>query len=171
MTFSEKLNEYIDLLGISYSRLAKASGLSTSTISHYVRGEREPAGKSEQMEKIIGGILAAAKEKDILLSENALRAELLDTVNDGLNIEYDAYLFNLNLLLFQRKFITEGTGDMFYLFFFIKPIPTPVIINVENNGICRTLFNRNFMETVGAVIIKNICTNTVNLLTAIITFI
>lgn len=99
MTFSEKLNEYIDLLGISYSRLAKASGLSTSTISHYVRGEREPAGKSEQMEKIIGGILAAAKEKDILLSENALRAELLDTVNDGLNIEYDAYLFNLNLLL------------------------------------------------------------------------
>lgn len=99
MTFSEQLSNYLRLLDARYSTLAKASGLSVSAVSNYVRGEREPAYDSEQTEKIIRGIMALADEKDVALSEDEVREALQSTLKNRLNVEYEVYLNNLNALL------------------------------------------------------------------------
>ena len=99
MAFSELLKQYITRLDTTYSRLAKASGLSVSAVSNYVKGEREPSYESEQAEKLIKGILSLAKEKDVPVSEQELRLAFQGAAKNGLPIEYDVYLANLNALL------------------------------------------------------------------------
>ena len=99
MTFSELLKQYITRLDTTYSRLAKASGLSVSAVSNYVKGEREPSYESEQAEKLIKGILSLAKEKNVPISEQELRLAFQGAAKNGLPIEYDVYLANLNALL------------------------------------------------------------------------
>ncbi len=99
MTFSELLKQYITRLDTTYSRLAKASGLSVSAVSNYVKGEREPSYESEQAEKLINGILSLAKEKNVPVSEQELRLAFQGAAKNGLPIEYDVYLANLNALL------------------------------------------------------------------------
>ena len=42
MTFCEQLNTYIKQIGCSSKELVNASGLSTSVISRYRRGDRSP---------------------------------------------------------------------------------------------------------------------------------
>ena len=99
MAFSELLKQYITRLDTTYSRLAKASGLSVSAVSNYVKGEREPSYESEQAEKLIKGILSLAKEKNVPISEQELRLAFQGAAKNGLPIEYDVYLANLNALL------------------------------------------------------------------------
>lgn len=99
MTFSELLNQYITMLGTTYSRLAKASGLSVSAVSNYVRGEREPSYESEQSEKLIKGILSLAEENGVEIDEQELRLAFQSAAKNGMPIEYDVYLANLNALL------------------------------------------------------------------------
>lgn len=99
MTFSDLLNQYITLLDTTYSRLAKASGLSVSAVSNYVKGEREPSYESEQSEKLITGILSLAQKNNIDIDEQELRIAFQNTAKNGLPIEYDVYLANLNALL------------------------------------------------------------------------
>lgn len=99
MTFSENLKEYIKTLDITYTQLAKASGLSVSAISHYVKGQRKPHYNGEQIEKIIHGLLSLSKEKDIHITEEELRLSLQKSITNGLNVEYSTYLENLNRLL------------------------------------------------------------------------
>lgn len=99
MTFSDLLNQYITLLDTTYSRLAKASGLSVSAVSNYVKGEREPSYESEQSEKLITGILSLAQKNNIDIDEQELRLAFQNTAKNGLPIEYDVYLANLNALL------------------------------------------------------------------------
>lgn len=99
MTFSEQLNEYLRLLDVSSSRLAKASGLSASAMAMYVRGEREPAFDGESMEKLIRGLAVTAREQHVSLSESEIRAALQGSVRNGLRVDYDSYLNNLNTLL------------------------------------------------------------------------
>lgn len=43
-TTTQRMKELISKKGISQKQLAKISGLTESTISHYVRGERIPRG-------------------------------------------------------------------------------------------------------------------------------
>ena len=43
-TTTQRMKELISKKGISQKQLAKISGLTESTISHYVRGERIPGG-------------------------------------------------------------------------------------------------------------------------------
>lgn len=49
MTFSEKLNQYLELCGVTYAKLARTSQLSVSTVARYKSGEREPEYDSEQL--------------------------------------------------------------------------------------------------------------------------
>lgn len=99
MTFSEQLSNYLRLLDARYSALAKASGLSVSAVSNYVKGEREPAYNSEQTEKLIRGIITLSKERKVDLIEEKVRESLQNTLRNGLNVEYKVYLNNLNALL------------------------------------------------------------------------
>ena len=79
MTFSEQLNGYLRLLDARYSTLAKASGLSVSAVSNYVKGEREPAYDSEQTEKLIRGIMTLSKEREVDLIEEKVREAQVKT--------------------------------------------------------------------------------------------
>lgn len=106
MTFSEILTEYIELLDVPCSRLARASGLSVSAVANYIKGEREPSYDSEQTDKLINGILTLAREREIEISERELRAAFQATARNGLQIEYDIYLANLNALL--KKLDVKG---------------------------------------------------------------
>ncbi|WP_316607866.1 hypothetical protein [uncultured Ruminococcus sp.] len=99
MTFSEQLNGYLRLLDARYSTLAKASGLSVSAVSNYVKGEREPAYNSEQTEKLIRGIMTLSKEREVDLIEEKVRESLQNALRNGVNVEYDVYLSNLSALM------------------------------------------------------------------------
>ncbi|MBQ3666393.1 MAG: helix-turn-helix domain-containing protein [Lachnospiraceae bacterium] len=99
MTFSEKLNEYIDTFGINYTQLAKTAGMSVSAISRYAKGEREPRPDSKQIEQISKGLVLLANEKGIEITPEEILFSLQSTIKNTINIEYDAYLSNLNSLL------------------------------------------------------------------------
>ncbi|MFR7666562.1 MAG: hypothetical protein ACLU2J_04635 [Clostridia bacterium] len=50
MTFSEQLNKYIKQIECSSKDLVISSGLTSSVISRYRRGDRTPSLKSKQLE-------------------------------------------------------------------------------------------------------------------------
>ena len=52
MTFCEQLNTYIKQIGCSSKELVNASGLSTSVISRYRRGDRRPNIRGETISSI-----------------------------------------------------------------------------------------------------------------------
>ena len=62
MKFSELLNQYIHLLGVTGQELAERSGISASVISRYRSGEREPQPDSEAVE-ILARTFAAISER------------------------------------------------------------------------------------------------------------
>ena len=70
MTFSEKINDYLDILGCSAKDLSDASLISPAVISRYRNGERIPKYPSEQFNALVDGICVIAKEKDIDLKQN-----------------------------------------------------------------------------------------------------
>ena len=52
MTFSEQLNKYIKQIECSSKDLVISSGLTSSVISRYRRGDRTPSLKSKQLEQL-----------------------------------------------------------------------------------------------------------------------
>ena len=52
-TTTQRMKELISKKGISQKQLAKISGLTESTISHYVRGERIPRGVNLKIAKAL----------------------------------------------------------------------------------------------------------------------
>ena len=98
MTFSEKLNEYLTEIDISTTELAKASGISTSTLTRYRNGEREPRLNNHQLKLLSAGIAAIAKEKAISLDEDEVYLNFYKILTKGLSVDYETYLDNLNTL-------------------------------------------------------------------------
>ena len=99
MTFSEKLNLYLELCGVSYTKLARTSQLSVSTVARYKSGEREPEYDSEQLQKLACGLAALARYKELALSEEEILSELRATLKNALRVDYETYVANLNALL------------------------------------------------------------------------
>ncbi len=99
MTFGEKLSEYIRNLDTTYTGLAKASGLSVSTISNYVKGEREPSYDSREIKMLTEGIAALYKEAGKDISVHDIILSFSGTFKDNISIDYDSYLSNLNSIL------------------------------------------------------------------------
>ena len=99
MTFSEKLNQYLELCGESYTKLARTSQLSVSTVARYKSGEREPEYDSEQLQKLACGLAALARDKELALSEEEILSELRATLKNALRVDYETYVANLNALL------------------------------------------------------------------------
>lgn len=67
MSFSDKFNEYLSLLNVSYPQFARYSGMSASAVRRYKNGESEPVAESAQIKKLANGIYRMSVEK-ILLS-------------------------------------------------------------------------------------------------------
>lgn len=65
MTFSEKLNEYMDILECTAKDLCGASGLSAATVSRYRSGERVPDTDTELFDKLCSAIAALAEKSEI----------------------------------------------------------------------------------------------------------
>ena len=72
MTFSEKLNNYIEQLGCSSRDLSNVSSLSSTVISRYRNGDRTPAIKSTQFEQLIDGLYKLSCDKKIKIDRKEL---------------------------------------------------------------------------------------------------
>lgn len=98
MTFSEKLNELIDIIECQAKDISRISGISSAVISRYRTGERIPRYKSEQFESLILALSKIAKNKDIDLTEKEIRNELEKCINKN-DIDIDIFRNNLNSLI------------------------------------------------------------------------
>ena len=98
MTFSEQLNKYIKQIECSSKDLVISSGLTSSVISRYRRGDRTPSLKSKQLEQLTDGLykLSVTKEKNITKEE--IYTALSDTLND-ISIDFEQLSKNFNNLV------------------------------------------------------------------------
>ncbi len=98
MKFSELLNQYIHLLGVTGQELAEHSGMSSSVISRYRSGEREPHPDSEAVRTLASAISALSSEKSAeILSE----ADILSAFQEALLSKsriYDTFLHRFDVL-------------------------------------------------------------------------
>ena len=75
MSFSDRLNEYMEQLGCKNIELAKASGLAASLVSRYRTGVRNPQG-GDTLERLATGLAVLAEEKKVSFSREEILREL-----------------------------------------------------------------------------------------------
>lgn len=98
MTFSEQLNKYIKQIECSSKELVNASGLSTSAISRYRRGDRTPSLKSKQLEQLTDGLYKLSVTKEMNITKEEIYTALSDTLND-ISIDFEQLSKNFNNLI------------------------------------------------------------------------
>ena len=101
MSFSDKFNEYLSLLNVSYPQFARYSGMSASAVRRYKNGESEPVAESAQIKKLANGIYRMSVEKNLALDEDEILGELEGSLRDSVSIDYKSYVANLNALIKQ----------------------------------------------------------------------
>ena len=99
MIFSEVLNDYMQMLGISSTTLSERSEISTSSISRYRAGEREPAYDSKYLDQLIDSIYEISKEKNIEIDKDEMSKKMRTSLSSYLGISYDQYLSNLSSVM------------------------------------------------------------------------
>lgn len=100
MRFSERLNEYMEALGVSGKDLSIATGLSAATVSRYCNGTREPSADSAQLEKLIIGIASLAEQADLEgMDADSVRKALASCLDGGVVIDYPAFIAKLSSLM------------------------------------------------------------------------
>ena len=98
MTFSEQLNEYIKQIECSSKDLVIASGLTTSVISRYRRGDRTPSLKSKQLEQLTDGLYKLSVTKEVNITKEEIYITLSGTLND-ISIDFEQLSKNFNELV------------------------------------------------------------------------
>lgn len=98
MTFCEQLNEYIKLIDCSSQELVSASGLTTSVISRYRRGERSPNIRSKQLEQLADGLYKLSIDKNIDITKDEIYIALSNTLSD-ISIDFEQLRKNFNELV------------------------------------------------------------------------
>lgn len=98
MTFCEQLNKYIKQIGCSSKELVNASGLSTSVISRYRRGDRKPSIRSKQLEQLVDGLYKLSVTKKMNITREEIYTALSDTLND-ISIDFEQLSRNFNELI------------------------------------------------------------------------
>ena len=99
MKFKEVLNKYLKELDCSSKKLSDESGLSESVICRYRSGERTPAKKSEQINKLTTAIFNVAKEKG---KNKYTLDKIVNDFNSTLpsdDFDYTTFSNNLNTLI------------------------------------------------------------------------
>ena len=95
MTFCEQLNNYIKQIGCSSQELVNASGLTTSVISRYRRGDRSPNIKSKQLEQLVDGLIKLSNKKELNITRDEIYSNLSILLNDiGIDFEQLSKKFN-----------------------------------------------------------------------------
>ena len=98
MTFSEQLNKYIKQIECSSKDLVIFSGLTSSVISRYRRGERTPSLKSKQLEQLTDGLYKLSVTKEMNITKEEIYTALSDTLND-ISIDFEQLSKNFNELV------------------------------------------------------------------------
>ena len=98
MFFCEQLNKYIKQIECSSKELVNASGLSTSVISRYRRGDRKPSIRSKQLEQLVEGLYKLSAMKKINTTKEEIYITLSDTLND-ISIDFEQLSKNFNELI------------------------------------------------------------------------
>ena len=98
MTFSDQLNKYIKQIECSSKDLVIASGLTTSVISRYRRGDRTPSLKSKQLEQLTDGLYKLSVTKKMNITREEIYTALSDTLND-ISIDFEQLSRNFNELI------------------------------------------------------------------------
>ena len=98
MFFCEQLNKYIKQIECSSKELVNASGLSTSVISRYRRGDRTPSLKSKQLEQLTDGLYKLSLTREMNITKEEIYTALSDTLND-ISIDFEQLSKNFNNLI------------------------------------------------------------------------
>ena len=98
MTFCEQLNTYINQIGCSSKELVNASGLSTSVISRYRRGDRKPNIRGKQLEQLVDGLYKLSSSKQLDITKDEIYSKLSSTLND-VSIDFEQLRKNFNELI------------------------------------------------------------------------
>lgn len=98
MKFCELLNEYMNTLGCTGKELSNLSGLSSSVISRYRNGEREPQTDSDILFTLAAALSKLAAEKNM---ENMSDETIFNALKETLSSKsqaYEKFLQNFNIL-------------------------------------------------------------------------
>ena len=98
MNFCEQLNDYIKQIGCSSQELVTASGLTTSVISRYRRGDRNPNIRSKQLEQLVDGFYKLSNLKELNITRDEIYITLSNTLND-ISIDFEQLNKNFNELI------------------------------------------------------------------------
>lgn len=99
MKLSEKLNEYIEILGCTAKDISSVSGLSEATISRYRAGGRVPETDSEAFEQLCKAIALLAKNKrHNNITKESVKKSFLDCT-DLIKADKKQLLKNFNTLI------------------------------------------------------------------------
>ena len=98
MTFCEQLNKYIKQIGCSSKELVHSSGLSTSVISRYRRGDRRPNIRGKQLEQLVDGLYKLSNSKKLHITKDEIYSKLSGTLND-VSIGFEQLSKNFNELI------------------------------------------------------------------------
>ena len=98
MFFCEQLNKYIKQIECSSKELVNASGLSTSVISRYRRGDRKPSIRSKQLEQLVDGLYKLSSSKNLNIPKDEIYNKLSSTLND-ISIDFEQLRKNFNELI------------------------------------------------------------------------
>jgi len=121
MNFQELINFYISELNCSVKDLATASGLSVATISRYKSGERKPFIGSNQLDKLIEGLLFLDHQSK---NPHLNKEEVINNFQKSLNLlqnQTDIFSRNFNALIellpINMKNLANATNfDISYLY-------------------------------------------------------
>ena len=99
MTFDRCLADYMSLLNCTPSELAQASEVSRSVISRYLSGSRIPSGDGNTIRRLAHGISVTAQRQGRTDVSEEEAYEVLFHAVSGIEIDYSAFVGNLNLLV------------------------------------------------------------------------
>ena len=159
MNFSDKLNEYIDLLGCTNKQLSDITGIAPPVISGYRKGNRIPKYDSDQFKKLVSGIVTLSKEKKIdTITKDNVKNDLGNFLKKE-NINFDLFNTNFNILIETFKInlsdLAKYLGfDSSYVSKIKNGIRKPLIISDFANGVCKFIIN-NYLDT-NNELIKNL---------------
>lgn len=98
MTFCEQLNTYIKQIGCSSKELVNASGLSTSVISRYRRGDRIPNIRGKHLEQLVDGLYKLSNSNKLNITKDEIYSKLSGSLND-VSIGFEQLSKNFNELI------------------------------------------------------------------------
>ena len=98
MFFCEQLNKYIKQIECSSKDLVISSGLTSSVISRYRRGDRTPSLKSKQLEQLTDGLYKLSLTREMNITKEEIYTALSDTLND-ISIDFEQLSKNFNNLI------------------------------------------------------------------------